>query len=201
MKKFSIILLFLFIVLTVMIISCPVVTIWDRSIIVFIQKILSFIPIVIPMLPDCMLYCIMVFIPLIGFSIFFIKKRLYYKFLFFVSIPIITFLINCIIKLLIKRPRPPLELQISSIHPDSFSYVSSHSLVTICLWGMVIICLCKFCKNLMLRNAGIFISVIWIIFVGLSRIWLGVHNPSDVLGAYLLGLSLLMFYAVMFFKL
>ena len=76
MKKFSIILLFLFIVLTVIIISCPVVTIWDRSIIVFIQKILSFIPIVIPMLPDCMLYFIMVFIPLIGFSIFFIKKKI-----------------------------------------------------------------------------------------------------------------------------
>ena len=38
------------------------------------------------------------------------------------------------------------------------------------------------------------LSVFWILFVGFSRIWLGVHSPSDVIGAYILGLCLLSVY-------
>ena len=114
--------------------------------------------------------------------------------IFLFSIPLITFLLNCIIKPLIKRPRPPIELQITGIHPDSYSYVSSHSLVTFCLWGMVIFYLYKYSKNQTFKISGTMIALIWILFVGLSRVWLGVHNPTDVLGAYILGLFLLSIY-------
>lgn len=86
------------------------------------------------------------------------------------------------------------------IHPRSFSYVSSHSLVTICLWGMVIYFIYKYCKNSVWRYVGIILSVIWILFVGISRIWLGVHNPTDVIGAYLLGVFLLSIYTKLFGK-
>ncbi len=193
MKKiFS--LLILFIILTVLIISCPIITQWDRSFIIFLQYKLSFLPLWIPMLPDCILYWIMIVIPLISFGIFFIKKRLWVNLIFLYSIPLITFLLNCIIKPIIKRDRPPLDFQITTINPDSFSYVSSHSLVTFCLWGMVIWHINKFCKNKKLKFSLITISIFWVIFVGLSRIWLGVHNPTDVLGAYILGYFLLCLY-------
>ena len=193
MKK-VIILSFLFILLVILINFCPVVSQWDKSFIMVIQKKLAFLPLWLPMLPDCILYTAMIVIPLFGFSVFFIKKRLYWNLLLIYSVPLVTFLINCIIKPIIKRPRPSLELQITTIHPDSFSFVSSHSLVTICLWSMVIFYLYKYCENKIFRNIGIIISIIWILFVGLSRIWIGVHNPTDVLGAYILGLLLIYLY-------
>ena len=193
MKKI-IVLLILFIILTAFVVFCPVVTQWDKSIILFLQDKLAFLPVEIFMLPDCILYSAMIVIPIIGFGIYFFRKKLYFDIIFISSVPFITFLFNCIIKPIIKRPRPGFELQIAGIHPDSFSFVSSHSLVTICLWGMVIWYLYKYCSNKLWRLIGISISVLWILFVGLSRIVIGVHNPTDVLCAYILGLLLLNLY-------
>ena len=184
----------LFLLLTFAVSFCPVVTQWDRSLILFVQNHLSFLPSWLPMLPDCILYMVMIIIPLLGFGIYFIKKRLWKDLIILYSVPLITFLLNCILKPLIHRARPPFEFQITDIHPDSFSYVSSHSLVTICLWGMVIFYLNKYCKNRILKILLISVSVLWILFVGLSRVWIGVHNPTDVLGAYLLGVTLLCVY-------
>ena len=194
MLRKIIILAAIFLLLTSLIIFCPVVTQWDRSLIMFVQNHLSFLPLWIPMLPDCILYSIMILIPIAGFGIFFIKNRLWKNLILFSSVPLVTFLLNCILKPLIHRSRPPMEYQITSIHPDSFSYVSSHSLVTICLWGMVIFYLNKYCTNRVLKIVVISVSTLWILFVGLSRVWLGVHNPTDVVGAYVLGLTLINIY-------
>lgn len=194
MLRKIIILAAIFLLLTSLIIFCPVVTQWDRSLIMFVQNHLSFLPLWIPMLPDCILYSIMIVIPSAGFGIFFIKNRLWKDLILFSSVPLVTFLLNCILKPLIHRSRPPMEYQITSIHPDSFSYVSSHSLVTICLWGMVIFYLNKYCTNRVLKIVVISVSTLWILFVGLSRVWLGVHNPTDVIGAYVLGLTLINIY-------
>lgn len=183
-----------FLILLILINSCPVITDWDRSLIVFVQQKLSFLPLIIPILPDCILYSMMIVIPLIGFGVFFFWKKMYVDLLCLFSVPLVTFLLNCVIKPIVKRPRPPMELQITSIHPDSFSFVSSHSLVTICLWGMVVWYLHKYCHNKYLKVIGYVIAIFWILFVGLSRIWIGVHNPSDVIGAYLLGILLLLVY-------
>lgn len=193
MKKIFL-LLTIFILLTFLIISCPIITQWDRSFIIFIQEKLAFLPIWLPMLPDCILYTVMIIVPLVTLGSFFVKKHLWKDLICLCSIPLITFILNCILKPLVHRPRPPLNLQISSIHPDSYSYVSSHSLVTICLWGIVIWYLNKYCTNKKLRLILITIAVLWVLFVGISRIWLGVHNPTDVLGAYILGLSLINIY-------
>lgn len=184
----------LFLLLTFAVSFCPVVTQWDRSLLLFVQKYLSFLPVWLPMLPDCILYTAMLIIPLLGFGIYFIKNRLWKDLIILYSVPLITFILNCILKPLIRRSRPPLELHITDIHPDSFSYVSSHSLVTMCLWGMVIWYLNEYCQNRFLKSLLISVSILWILFVGLSRVWIGVHNPTDVLGAYLLGVTLLCVY-------
>lgn len=193
MKKL-ILLILTFIVYTIIIKTCSAVTIWDKSIILSVQNALKDLPLYIPLLPDCKLYSLMIAIPLIGGSAYFIKKKEWLKAGFICSIPLVTFLLNCIIKPIIQRPRPPFELQLS-IHPHSFSYVSSHSLVTMALYGMVIYYFSKYCKNKILKYTVITISVLWILFVGLSRIWLGVHYPTDVIGAYLLGFILLQIYS------
>ena len=193
MKKI-ILLITAFIIYTIIIKTCPAVTTWDKSVIIYIQNKLKDLPIYLPLLPDCQLYSLMIAIPLIGGSIYFLSKKEWLKAGFICSIPLVTFILNCIIKPIIQRPRPPFELQ-QVIHPHSFSYVSSHSLVTMALYGMVIYYFYKYCSNKQIKYSVITISAIWILFVGISRIWLGVHYPTDVLGAYILGFILLMIYS------
>lgn len=198
MKK-SLLLLAIFIIFSIIMKSCPIINLWDKAFILHLQGVLKNLPLWIPLLPDCKLYSIMIALPLIVGSILFFKKKEYKSIVFLCSIPLVTFLLNCIIKPLVHRPRPPFEMQLA-IHPHSFSYVSSHSLVTMCLWGMVIYFISKYCKNKALKVLGIMISILWILFVGISRIWLGVHNPTDVIGAYLLGVFLLSIYTKLFSK-
>lgn len=198
MKKTSL-LLAIFIIFSIIVETCPIINLWDTAFILHLQSVLKNLPLWIPLLPDCKLYSIMIALPLIVGSILFFQKREYKSIVFLCSIPLVTFLLNCIIKPLVHRPRPPFEMQLV-IHPHSFSYVSSHSLVTMCLWGMVIYFIHKNCKNKLWQYIGIILSVIWILFVGISRIWLGVHNLTDVIGAYLLGLFLLSIYTKLFCK-
>ena len=189
-----ILLIGIFIVYTIIIKLCPAVTMFDKSVITFIQSKLSKLPLYLPLLPDCKLYSVMIAIPLIGGTAYFFKKKEWLKAGFICSIPLITFLLNCIIKPIIHRPRPPFELQLT-IHPHSFSYVSSHSLVTMALYGFIIYYFYKKCNNKIVKYSTIIASVTWILFVGLSRIWLGVHYPTDVIGAYFLGFILLQIYS------
>lgn len=198
MRK-SLLLLAIFIIFSIIVKSCPIINLWDKAFILHLQGVLKNLPLWIPLLPDCKLYSIMIALPLIVESIWFFKKKEYKSIIFLCSIPLLTFLLNCIIKPLVLRARPPFEMQLA-IHPQSFSYVSSHSLVTLCLWGMVIYFIHKYCKNKVWLFVGIILSIIWILFVGISRIWLGVHNPTDVIGAYLLGVFLLSIYTKLFSK-
>ena len=198
MKK-TLLLFAIFIIFSITSITCSIIELWDRIFILHLQEMLKNIPLWIALLPDCKLYSIMIALPLIIFGIWFLKRKEYKSIVYFCSIPLVTFLLNCIIKPLVHRARPPYEMQIA-IHPDSFSYVSSHSLVTICLWGMVIYFINKYCKNRALKYTGIVFSILWILFVGISRVWLGVHHPTDVIGAYLLGLFLLSVYTRLFEK-
>lgn len=198
MKK-TLLLLAIFIIFSIIVETCPIIDLWDKAFILKLQEMLKNISLWIPLLPDCKLYSVMIALPLIVGSIWFFKKKEYKSIIFLCSIPLLTFLLNCIIKPLVHRARPPFEMQLA-IHPHSFSYVSNHSLVTLCLWGMVIYFISKYCKNKALKVLGIMISILWILFVGVSRIWLGVHNPTDVIGAYLLGVFLLSIYSKLFSK-
>ncbi len=174
----------IFVIYTILIISCPLITSLDKNFIMFVQELLQGIPLFIPLLPDCILYTIMIVLPIVVFSLVCFKKKIYWKIPFMVFLPLVTFLINKIVKVVVHRPRPDLQLM---IHPTSFSYVSSHSLITFCLWGFLIYLVNKYFENKKLKISFSVFATLWILFVGFSRVWLGVHNSSDVIGAYLLG--------------
>lgn len=194
------ILLLLFTILLLLVNYYPAVTLWDSAFIVFIQSKLNVMPVSIPLLPDCRLYTIMIILPLITGCVYFFRKNLYFNILLLCSTPLTAFILNCIVKNIVKRERPPIELHLG-VHPESYGFVSSHSLVTFCLYGIVIFFTQKYLKNEILKNSTTAISVLWILFVGLSRIWLGVHYPTDVLGAYILGGIMLLCYINIFYKL
>ena len=154
MKKI-IFLIVLFLIYTTIICFCPVVTQWDRNIIIMVQDWLKDFPVIIPVLLGKQLYKIGIFVPLIIGIGFFLKKRLYIDAVIFSSIPLVAYILNnYIIKIIIHRPRPPIDLQMIA-HKVSFSYVSNHTFITSCLWGLVIYYLIKYCKKNIVKYIGI----------------------------------------------
>jgi undecaprenyl-diphosphatase len=192
-KKYIIALIILFIIYAIVVNTCPVVTQWDRSVIIALQDSLKGLPLWIPSLMDTEIYASLIVIPIIVGAVYFFKKYLLIDLVLFSSAPLVAYIFNHIFKMIVHRPRPPLELQIV-VQPGNYSFVSSHTFITCSLWGLVIYYLLKYCKNKILKYAGITIGILWMGFVGFSRIWLGVHNPTDVLGGYFLAVILLLIY-------
>lgn len=102
---------------------------------------------------------------------------------------IITLLINQGLKYIIQRPRPPIEERL--ISQGGYSYPSGHSMMAMCLYGVSIYLVNTRLKN---KKTKIIITVLLsllILLIGVSRIYVRVHYPSDVLGAYLLTILIL----------
>ena len=102
---------------------------------------------------------------------------------------IITLLINQGLKYIIQRPRPPLEERL--ISQSGYSYPSGHSMMAMCLYGVLIYLINTKLKNKKLKIILTIILSIIILLIGVSRIYVRVHYPSDVLGAYLLTILIL----------
>ena len=98
-----------------------------------------------------------------------------------------------LIKILVDRPRPSANLVHVSVWLSDKSYPSGHVLTFTVFFGFLIFLLYK---RFRVNMANIILSIalfLLIVTVGISRIYLGVHWVSDVLGGYLLGTLWLMF--------
>ncbi len=187
------ILIISFILFSILINTYPTITLWDRSLILYVQKLLIIIPNSIPIAFDGILYLPMLIVPIILLSVYFIIKKKYFDIIYLISIPLITYGISSSLKLIVERPRPPIEMHLLA-NQDGFSFVSNHTIITFCLWGMIAYYLINYCHNKFIKHSVIYIAILWSILIGFSRIWLGVHNPTDVIAAYLLGGILLIIY-------
>ena len=102
---------------------------------------------------------------------------------------VIVFLTSQIFKLIIHRPRPT---GIFLTHANGYSYPSGHTMVSFAFFTFVAISLCEKIKNKTLKLFIKIATAILIIMIGFSRIYLGVHYLTDIIGAYLLGTSYLL---------
>jgi len=102
-------------------------------------------------------------------------------------IAVIVPLLNLLIKTLVHRPRPGGDL----IHVvnvlSSYSFPSGHVMFYTGFFGFVCFLTYTLLKPFWLRTLLFIIFGSHIVLVGISRIYLGQHWASDVLGAYLLG--------------
>lgn len=101
---------------------------------------------------------------------------------------ITTVLTNQILKHIIRRERPP---HLRLIKEGGFSYPSGHAMISIALYGMLIYIVNKNIKNKYLKIILTIILSLIILGIGLSRIYVGVHYPSDILSGYILSLVII----------
>jgi len=89
------------------------------------------------------------------------------------------------LKLLVQRPRPEFLL----IGPETAgsSFPSGHALFAALLGGVLVLLVEDWVRPWWLRRALLGAAVLMALVVGASRVYLGAHWPSDVLGGYLAG--------------
>lgn len=97
--------------------------------------------------------------------------------------------INRFIKALVKRARPPQIYHL--VHETNYSFPSGHSMSAMAGYGLLIIEVQK--SSLKYKTIIKVFLAIMIFLIGLSRVYLGVHYFSDVIGGFLLSLSYLLF--------
>lgn len=104
---------------------------------------------------------------------------------------VIVTILNQLLKNILQRPRPN-EFRI--IEETGYSFPSGHSMVSMAFYGYLIYLIYIYVKNNYLKWTLIVLLSILICTIGISRIYLGVHYTSDVLGGFLISISYLVIY-------
>jgi len=184
--KICLIPLFLYVMILVCVMYIPQVTFIDIKLIRLTQKIFAFIPANVSDFISTFFYHYFKIFMLLTCG-FLIYKKDYFLTVWYLILVFYNKYITLFMKNIVQRPRPPFELQPLS-HPETFSFHSGHSFSIMILLGIFVYVICKYVKNKTLKIILNTISIIWITLVGLSRIMLGVHYPSDVIAGYILGI-------------
>ena len=104
---------------------------------------------------------------------------------------VIVTILNQLLKNILQRPRPN-EFRI--IEETGFSFPSGHSMASMAFYGYLIYLIYIYVKNKYLKWTLFVLLSILICTIGISRIYLGVHYTSDVLGGFLISISYLVIY-------
>lgn len=93
-------------------------------------------------------------------------------------------ILNLILKYTFQRPRPH---HFPLIYEDSFSFPSGHAMNSFVFYTALSYFILRETKNVTTAIFVSLVSLIIILCIGLSRIYLGVHYPSDVIAGYITG--------------
>ena len=80
------------------------------------------------------------------------------------------------------RPRP---VPYFGDAPHSYSFPSGHALASFCFYGVLAGLIAHRIERLSLRIVVALVAALLVLAIGISRIYLGVHYPSDVLAGYI----------------
>ena len=92
---------------------------------------------------------------------------------------------------LVNRPRPNVPRLDAA--PPTASFPSGHTAAAIVLYVSVAIILTSFVRSTIVRALVWTLAIAIPIFVGISRLYRGMHHPTDVIGSIVLGAGSLLF--------
>lgn len=129
-------------------------------------------------------------------GLFFFYKIKNKKFILqLIGVVILSFLVNLALKEFFDRARPSLE---HMVVVKTLSYPSGHAMSAMSYYGFLIYLTFHIKMNNWLRGFLTLLLSVLIFFIGLSRVYLGVHFPSDVVGGFIGGLIWVAFCVVLF---
>ncbi len=98
---------------------------------------------------------------------------------------LIIVITNKILKHIVQRPRPDDILFL--VPEDGFSFPSGHSISSMFAYGILLYFVLTKIKSTALKTALAILLTVLTFGIGLSRIFIGVHFPTDVLAGWSLG--------------
>lgn len=108
---------------------------------------------------------------------------------------LLSSLSNVVLKKVINRERPTLEHLVAV---STLSYPSGHSMSAMAFYGFLIYLGFRFSGSWWIKAASFIGFGLLILLIGISRIYLGVHYPSDVIAGFVGGLIWVAFCVVVF---
>lgn len=126
----------------------------------------------------------MIVLNVLLFIFIIVKKK--YKLLIIVLSSISSVIINNLVKIIVRRERPD---YLRMVMEKSYSFPSGHAMISVLFFGSIIYLVNKY--NLKYKKLITFSLSTFVLLVGISRIYLGVHYLTDVVGGYLLGFIVL----------
>lgn len=117
-------------------------------------------------------------------------KKIKYRKLMLINI-ILDVILNTCLKYIFRRERPR---DIMMVIENGFSFPSGHTMLATIFYGFIIYLIYKSDKSRKFKYVSIILLSLLILLIGISRIYLGVHYTTDVLGGYLISISYLMIF-------
>jgi len=120
------------------------------------------------------------------FALWLLWRREHFLFLAWIASNVGGGLLQLLLKATVHRHRP--QYAARYLHGQSYSFPSGHTMSATIAWSLMVVC-----AGLSLgwhghRRAKLYVaSTILIFAIGFSRLYLGVHYPSDVIGGLIIG--------------
>lgn len=119
---------------------------------------------------------------LIGFAILlFARRQRSHSFALFLNMGLVS-LLNLGLKYVFGRPRPDEAIRLVS--EVGYSFPSGHSMFAVAFYGYLIYMVWHLAWSKRAKIATTISGVVLILLIGLSRVYLGVHYATDIIGAF-----------------
>ena len=126
-------------------------------------------------------------IGIVGFCILiFAKNKRIFSFQLFLNMGIIAIL-NFVFKYTFVRDRPDEALHLVS--EVGYSFPSGHAMFAVAFYGFLIYMLWNSRRKKRIKITGTIVGILLVILISFSRIYLGVHYASDVIGGLYVSLG------------
>lgn len=100
----------------------------------------------------------------------------------------LTGILVALLKNVYQRPRPTIQ---HLVVESGFSFSSGHALASTLIFGTLLIIVSQRMQTIQTKRLLQGLLIAMILLIVMSRVYLGVHYPTDVLGSLFLGLGML----------